>query len=159
MWYARLFTNHFTRGTGEEGAMRIVARRTSLVVLAALVLSSCATTVIESSYQIDFRNMSVPVMLNEPKTAPVGRTVPISFTFSSSTSTTTGYNVTITTTRTSQSTVPIAYQLLMNMNPNDAAVVLRDIVFNYHIMMAPYYGENSRRIDAEAVILPKGRLQ
>ena len=139
--------------------MRIFACRRWLLLASILLLGACTTT-IESSYQIDFRNLAVPVMLNAQKTPPVGRTVPISFTFltSSSTSTYSTYNatVTVTTTQTSQSTVPIAYQLLMNMGANDAGVVLQNVAFNYHIMMAPYYGENSRLISADAVIIPRG---
>ena len=132
------------------------------VLAAALALGSCETT-IESSYQVDFRNIAVPVMLNAPKAGTAGRTVPITFNFSSS-STTSSYStynstVTVTTTQTSQSTVPIAYQLLMNLGANDAGVYLRGIALNYHILMAPYYGENSRQISAEAVIMPKGGLR
>jgi hypothetical protein len=128
-------------------------------VFVSLALAGCTTTTIESSYQLDFRNVPIPVMLNDSSTPPVGRTVPITYTYSASSSTTTGYNVTITTTRTSESTVGIAYQLLMNVRTNDAAVALKNVKFNYHIMMMPYYGENSRLVAADAVIQSQGRLK
>jgi hypothetical protein len=139
--------------------MKSTVRLSCLVVVVAIALASCATTVIEPAYQVDFRNMSVPVMLSQPAKPPVGRTVPISYTFSTSSSTSSyssgNVTVTTTTTRTSESAIPIAYQLLMNMNPNDGGVVLRDVMLNYHIMMMPYYGENSRLIKGEAVITSK----
>jgi hypothetical protein len=130
-----------------------------LVVLVGLIFAGCATTTIESAYQLDFRSAPIAVMLNEQTVEPVGRAVPISYTFSASSSTTTGYNVTITTTRTSESSIGIANQLLMNVRTNDGLVVLKNVRLNYHIMMAPYYGENSRLVAADAIIVAKGRLK
>jgi hypothetical protein len=135
---------------------------TACVFLTALGLSGCAT-VIEPSYQVDFRSMALPVMLNDPPKAVQGRTVPISYNFSSASSQSSYSNayatVTVTTTTTRESGVPFTYQLAMNVSPSDACVFLGNLSLNYHILMMPYYGENSRSLSADALVASKEAMK
>jgi hypothetical protein len=107
--------------------------------------------------------MALPVMLNEPARAVQGRTVPIRFDFSNTSSQSTysdAYvSVTVSTSRTTESAVPFTYQLAMNIAPSDACVFLKDVSLNYHIAMAPYIGENSRSLTANALVASKEALK
>jgi hypothetical protein len=47
----------------------------------------------------------------------------------------------------------------MNIAPSDACVFLKDVSLNYHIAMAPYIGENSRSLTANALVASKEALK
>jgi hypothetical protein len=65
--------------------MRYRRFASALCVFLVLALAGC-TTPIDPAYQVGFRSMAMPVMLNEPARAIQGRTAPIRFDFSNTSS-------------------------------------------------------------------------
>jgi hypothetical protein len=100
--------------------MMVAKRRACIVGLTVLILSSCATK-IGPTYQVDFRNIQVPVMLNEQKEPPVGLTVPIV------------YDPRIRIGSTSDESVDsISSLLMLNIGEDCTKVVLHNIFFKYY---------------------------
>mgnify|MGYP006293745711 CR=1 FL=1 len=118
-----------------------------------LLFISCETTGMGNTYRMDFRSTPLPVMLNANMDADAGRISEYRVFESSSSSTTTysGYDYTVyeTTTSTSTMTAPLWQQVNAGMVTGDTAVLVRDLFFGYHIMMAPYYGENTQMLQIE----------